>query len=228
MEETGFDFADVVEDAVQRAGGETATADDIIKCRRSMRLILERWSALRYNTWRIRDISVGAGGTRSILLPKDVDDIISINVNNQPDNFTGVGSEAAMRRIGPDAYSTLTSKDTAGQPSQWYLNRTYEQPQLFIYPIGRTGTTEILNITYVQRPESYTRYGNDMDAPGRWLEALVLCMAADLARKRPMVDGTYNEALIARLIAEAEQAITLAGDNDRSRHNYRFRMNRRR
>ena len=68
--DTGFDFADVVDEVVARAGGETATAADIQKIRRGMRILAERWTAQGYNTWRIQTMTTQASGTHpEIILP---------------------------------------------------------------------------------------------------------------------------------------------------------------
>ena len=98
MEQSGFDFADVVEDAVQRSGGETATAEDILKVRRGVRLILERWAALRYNTWRLSTISVLAAGPE-VRLTDNIDDIITVT-----SALGSGGTESPMTRIGPEQY----------------------------------------------------------------------------------------------------------------------------
>lgn len=226
MEDTGFDFSDLCDDAVQRAGGTTATAEDIVKIRRSLRIILERWAALRYNTWRTGHISMGIGGTPAITLPKNVDDVFQVNARNPVPHQSAEASESPMHRMGPQEYAQITNKSTVGQPSQFYLERSAGCPTLFIYPIGRPGLTETLDIYYVARPDTFDVYGNEVDAPGRWLEALTSGIALELARKRPDEAGNYNEGLIMRLKGEADEANLIAQNADRSRHRYRFRMHR--
>jgi len=227
METTGFDFSDLCDDAVQRAGGETATAEDIVKVRRALRIILERWAALRYNTWRIASTTVGIGQTPVVRLPKEVDDVLQVNAQNPRAPIGSVGSESIMRRIGPQEYAQLTNKMVAGQPAQYYLNRTQGAPELYVFPIGRPNVVETLEVWYVARPAAFDTYSNEVDAPGRWLEALVCGVALELARKRVRDDGTYDENLIMRLKSEADEANLIAQNADRSRHRYRFRIQRR-
>ena len=221
MEQSGFDFADVVEDAVQRSGGETATAEDILKVRRGVRLILERWAAMRYNTWRLSTLSVLAAGPEVRLTDK-IDDIITVT-----SALGSGGTESPMTRIGPEQYFKLTTKDTPGTPSQWYLSRENDSPKLFIYPIGASGQTTTLNIYAVTRPAAFDSYDNGLDAPSRWLEAMVLGCALQLAQKRPInIEGvatTYDEPLIARLTSEYLQALDVASNADRQRTTYRLR-----
>lgn len=210
-----FDFSDVVDEAVDRSGGEGSTGADVLRIRRGMRMLTERWAAQGFNTWRIatKTFTISGAATPSIALGSDVDDVIQVNSQRQ-----GLG-EQPMRRISPSQYAQLTTKDTQGQPSQYYLDRQ-DNPKLFIFPIGTPGFETTLFVYYVSRPEDFARYGDTTDdVPGRWLEALISGLALDLARKRP----PYDEQLIARLKAEAAEAEDLAQRADRGRQRYRYR-----
>ncbi len=215
---TGFDFADFVDEAVERSGGETATASDIQKVRRGLRLLTERWLAQGYNLWRIETHTVLASGqTSGIGLPQNVDDVIQVN------SISTGAAESPMRRISPVEYAQLSTKDTQGSPSQYYLDRK-EKPKIFLFPIGSPVTPSTVVVYYVARPADFDRYGDATDdVPGRWLDALVSGLALDLARKRPAEGGGYNEALIARLKMEAAEAEDLAQRADRGRQPYRYR-----
>lgn len=212
--ETGFDFSDLVDEAVERSGGERSTASDVMKVRRGLRLLTERWAALSYNTWRVKSVTLKARGNDPRLqLPADVADVIEVNsVRNET-------SESPMERITADQYAQLSVKNTTGQPSQFWLSRDVEAPVLHVYPIGPAPIV----VWYVERPADFDRYGDGTDdIPGRWLEALVSGLALDLARKRP----PYNEPLIARLKNEAAEAELIAQRNDRDRSNFRYNIGR--
>ena len=210
--ETGFTFADVYDEVVSRAGGEQSTAEDVIRVRRGLRLLLERWEAKGFNTWRIRMRRVIAtGGQPFIQLPDDVDDVIHV-VHVRGGELT---------RIGPDKYMTIGPKDRTGTPGEYWLARE-ETPKLYLHP---TGSGNELEVWYVQRPENFTASAANMgDVPGRWLEAMILGLALDFARKRPKDGGGYDEALISRLAGEAAEAedIAMRADRDRSRFRYRI------
>ena len=211
---TGFVFSDVVEEAVDRSGGQTATANDILKVRRSLTILTNRWMAQGYNTWRIRHTTIPiSGASPEVPLPACVDDVIQVN------SILSQGSEAGMKRIPASEYQQLTAKMTQGRPAQYWLQRTVP-PVLHIFPIGRSDGPSSLSVAYVEAPEAFQRYGDVDDVPGRWLEALVLGVALELARKRP----PYDEALIARLKVEAAEAEDLAQRADRDRSNYRVRI----
>jgi hypothetical protein len=211
--DVGFDFPDVVDEVVARAGGETATAQDILKIRRGIRILSERWLAQGYNTWRIDTMIATVPGTTPVIgLPSHVDDIIQINSIRW-----NTRSETPMKRMTPDEYAQMTTKLTKGLPTQYWLQRT-EKPKLHVYPVGSSENSDSLAITFIRRPEDYDRYDDVDDTPGRWLEAYVTGLALDLARKRP----PFDEALIGRLKAEASEAEELAQAGDRDRSNYRF------
>jgi hypothetical protein len=214
MDDTGFDFADLVDEAVARSGGEGATAADVLNVRRSFRLLTERWLAKGFNTWRIREAQVSVlGVTPVVRLPPQVDDIVTVNVR------TAGGSEINVRRISPAEYHSLTNPLTKGMPAMFYLDRT-SPPSLYIFPIGTATSPTTLIVSYVARPDGMERYSAADDVPGRWLEALTLGLALDLARKRP----PYDEALISRLKGEAMEAEDTAMAADRGRHRFRYRI----
>lgn len=207
---TGFRFADVYDEVVSRAGGEQTTAEDVVRVQRGLRLLLERWEAQGYNTWRIRYCEAETPeDCNSLTLPDDVDDVVHIV---HPSGGT-------MERVPMDRMMAYGSRDTVGEPGAWALFRT-EPPEIHFYPYGRAVP---IRIWYVQRPQEYQRGSANLgDIPGRWLEAVILGLAHDFARKRP----PYDEALIARLKAEAVEAETIAQRADRDRARYRYRIAR--
>lgn len=209
-----FDFADVLDEAIDRSGGQEATAADVLKVRRGMRILTERWTAAGFNTWRIKNFTSQVNGTSpKISLPERVDDVMQVTAVR-----SGL-SESVLHRIPPSQYMQITTKDTQGQPSQYYLDRT-EPPTLFVHPIGTPSVPDTIVVYYVERPADYDAYDDlTSDVPGRWLEALISGLALDLARKRP----PYNEALIQRLKLEAVEAEDLAQRADRGRQHYQYR-----
>jgi len=209
--ETGFIFADIYDEVVSRAGGEQSTAEDVIRVRRGMRIVLQRWMNKGYNTWRLSSTSVIAGGYSNIIdLPEDLDDVIEVERD----------AGGQLTRISPDAYMAITNKMLGGTPGQYWLNRS-EPPKLYIHPIGYSTLPTTLTVWHVKTPAHFAPHLNNMDdVPGRWLEALILALSHDLASKRP----PYNEALISRLKMDAQEALDDALRADRDRSRYRMRI----
>lgn len=209
-----FDFADLVEEASERAGGDTTTATEVYSLQRSLYLIQQDWQQKHFPTWRVTtETFVLNGESTFITLPSCVDDVMNVNsaVNNM--------GTAPMRRMPPTEYAQLTSKETSGRPAQYYLQRS-DPPCLFIYPIGVESGETTLEVMYIERPPEFERYSPNSDVPGRWTRALVAALALELAEKRP----PYNEALIQRLTNNKEKAEELANRDDRGRQRFRVRM----
>lgn len=215
---TGFDFADVIDEIVERAYGETTTAADIISARRSIYLVLESWHAQQMNTWRIKtqDFQVANG---TVNLPASIDDVLTVTCVSQ---FSGGReTEVALTRISETEYANLTTKDTSGQPTQFMLRRT-EPPAIRVHPRGRADRpSEKLRITYIARPANYDRtsQGSD-DMPSRWLQPLIMSAALDLASKNPERAGMRLEILA----ANAPMILAVAQTNDRQRNSFRMRI----
>lgn len=224
--DTGFDWADVFEDVVDRAGGGTATAQDVNRVRRGLRLITERWNIEGYNLWRVCSTTVGVGGVDGcVSLPSGIDDVINVAARDERGSTI-----ASLHRLSETEYARLYKRDPRheadygydyGLPTQYALRRT-DPPALLVWPIGQQHLSCELEVTYVARPGRFQRYDDPdtQEVAGRWLEALVLCLAHDLARKRP----PYDEALISRLTSEMAAAEVLAQRGDRGRQRYRYRI----
>jgi hypothetical protein len=215
---TGFDFADIVDEVMARALGETTTAADVASAKRSIYMVLEDWHAQQFNTWRIKTLETGfVSGVPTVALPMDLDDVLTVNAvsNASMERIT----ETPMQRISETEYSQLTTKLTTGLPTQFVLHRT-EPPSMTCVPAGRYGRTETIRITYIKRPEMYDRFGTSVDAPARWVNPLIFGAAADLAMKNP--DRSSGRA--ENLSAMYQRALTLALANDRQRTSFRMRI----
>lgn len=215
---TGFDFADIIDEVMARALGESTTAADVISAKRSVYMVLEDWHAQQFNTWRIKTIDMGfVSGAASLILPVDIDDVLTVTVLQDPDDERV--NETALRRISETEYANLTTKTTQGLPTQFVLRRT-EPAMLTCTPVGRAGRTETLRITYIQRPEQFDRFGTNIDAPSRWVNPLIFGAAADLAMKNPERSAGRVETLTAMYT----RSLTLALANDRQRNSFRMRI----
>jgi len=206
-----------MDEIVQRAYGDTNTAADIISARRSVYLVLENWHAQQFNTWRIRtqDFFVANG---RVSLPRNIDDVLTITCLNE--FAEGRITETAMERVSETEYANFTTKEITGQPTSYMLRRT-ELPTLFVHPRGRTGRTEKIRVTFIARPDNYDPMSNGVDEiPARWLNALILNAALDLASKNPERSGMRLEILA----ANAGPAVMLAQTNDRQRNSFHMRI----
>lgn len=214
---SGFDISDIMDEIIQRAYGEISTAGDIISARRSIYMVLEDWHALQFNTWRIKVAEFDAVDGRAIL-PVSLDDILA--TTSLRSNTSGQTVETAMTRISETEYANLSSKEVAGQPTQYVLRRT-ERPLMILHPKGRSGVIERVRVTYIARPDNYSRHANGVDdLPARWLRPLIMSAALDLASKDPERAGMRLEILNANAPIAVQAALT----NDRQRVSFKMRI----
>lgn len=215
--QAGFDYAEIIDEVTQRALGETTTAGDVISARRSIYLTLENWHALSLNTWRIktRDFVLVQGELR---LPEEMDDVLTVMALHDAEADRVV--ETPLTRLSETEYATLGTKRTRGRPTQFVLRRT-DPPTMFVSPIGRENEPDVLRITYVARPDRFDRYGRDADdMPTRWLNALILGSALDLASKFPERAGDRFNILAAAYPVALQTAV----QNDKQRKSFHYRI----
>ena len=213
---SGFDYADIIDEITQRALGENTTAADVASARRSIYLVLENWHALSYNTWRVKTQDFAAGDG-VVYLPATVDDLLTATLVRQSGGQT---SEIVLRRISESEYAAIANKDSSGPPTQFVLRRT-EPPTLQLHPKGRTAHVEIIRATYISRPAAFDRSAHTADdLPARWLHALIIGAALDLASKFPERAGDRFTILSATYPVALQMALS----NDRQRTSFRWRI----
>ena len=96
-----FDIADIIEEAISLSGGQSGTGSDVLSARRSLHLLMNRWSARSMNTWRIEHKVFEVAKGPRLVLPTAVDDVFTVLVE------LAKGTESPMRRIAADQYANL-------------------------------------------------------------------------------------------------------------------------
>ncbi len=218
MSVLGLDLQSCIVDAIERVGGEQSTASEARSAKRSLRLLLEEWSARGLNTWRVKRFSIISGVAAEHVLPSSLDDILNVTVSVGPASSNPT-SESEIERVDRDAYASLSTKGQGGRPSLFYLERS-ATPKLFLFPIGTVGNGELVTVEYAERPVAGIENPNGFDAPGRMIPALVAGLAYDLAAKRPGI----GEDVIARLKARYDELLAVCLANDRQRTSVYIRM----
>jgi len=214
---SGFDLPLIVDDAVQLSGGAAMTVQDVQNARVALSLILNEWSNRGYNTWRVRE-NVGftlLEADSSVLLTRTpvIDDVVVVRVQLSDTNYT------ILRRMSPDEYGRLSTPGLKGLPTSYYVERT-DTPRMHFYPVGRPGQDETLLMTVVERPTAFDRLGADVDAPARWLNAVIAGIAVGVCKRRTPLDRE-------RLSVLQEDYVVALGDAlgaDRHRVPWRMRI----
>ena len=117
-------------------------------------------------------------------------------------------NEIVMARLNRDSYSNLPNKTFTGKPLQFWLDRTLNEPVMYIWPVPNPSQALGQVVTYVKRyimdVGSLTQ---EIEVPQRWYEAIVYLLAARLAEELPQVEPGYVQVLdqkALRALSEAE------------------------
>lgn len=197
-----LDFAEIAEEAFERAGLELRSGYDMRTARRSLNLLSAEWSNLGLNLWTIATgtITLTPGkGTYTVSdgIPADMIDMIEHVVRT---NNSGVNTDISLNRISVSDYANIPTKSSQGRPLQIYVNRQVS-PEITLWPIPDSSTTYTLVYWYLRRMEDTgTSAGNTADIPVRFLPALIAGLAYQIALKRPeaterieMLKGIYED-----------------------------------
>jgi hypothetical protein len=151
-------------------------------------------------TWVDIDGSLAARYFR-VIAPGGLLDQDEVLVGNTP-------NEIVMARLNRDSYSNLPNKTFTGKPLQFWLDRTLNEPVMYIWPVPNPSQALGQVVTYVKRyimdVGSLTQ---EIEVPQRWYEAIVYLLAARLAEELPQVEPGYVQVLdqkALRALSEAE------------------------
>jgi len=123
-------------------------------------------------------------------------------------------SDIPLSRIARDEYLNQTTKQSQGDPVQFYVDRLRAAPVLYIWPLSNTTTGTVLFYNRMRRIKDFTSYSGLVDMPARFVPALISQLAADMAWERRDVDLATRQALAAK--ASEDWDLAAAEDRDRS------------
>ena len=130
-----------------------------------------------------------------------------VKVGNTP-------NEIVMARLNRDSYSNLPNKTFAGKPLQFWLDRTLNEPVMYIWPVPDPANALGQVVTYVKRyimdVGSLTQ---EIEVPQRWYEAIVYQLAARLAEDLPQVDPSMTMVLDQKAMRALNEAEMEERDN---------------
>lgn len=134
----------------------------------------------------------------------DQDDVL---VGNTP-------NEIVMARLNRDSYANLPDKTFTGKPLQFWLDRTLNEPVMYVWPVPNQSQALGQVVTYVKRyimdVGSLTQ---EIEVPQRWFEAIVYQLAARLAEELPQVDPSMLPVLDQKAMRALNEAEIEERDN---------------
>jgi hypothetical protein len=117
------DFAEIVEEAYERAGLELRTGYDLRTARRSMNFMAQEWQNRGINLWTVETGSqVLTPGDYTYTMPADTIDLIEHQLRIYDGNTTQQ-ADYSLARISVSDYAMLNNKLTQGRPLQIYVDR---------------------------------------------------------------------------------------------------------
>ena len=211
-----MDFAEIAEEAWERAGREMRSGYDLRTARRSMNLLTLEWQNRGINLWTIDSDTVSlVTGTSQYTLPADTIDLLE-QVIRTDSGSTTKQSDLNMSRISVSDYSSIPNKLTRGRPIQVWIERLITAPRINVWPVPDSN-----DYTFV-----YWRMRRIEDAGGgvetadmnyRFLPSLVAGLAYGIAMKEPEFAPRLQ-----MLKAEYEAQFQLAAQEDRDKTSARF------
>jgi hypothetical protein len=122
---TGFtlDFAEIAEEAWERAGQEMRTGYDLRTARRSMNLMTIEWQNRGINMWTIDQGALTlTAGLSTYALPLDTIDLMD-HVIRTGSNTASTQADLSITRISMPTYATIPNKLATGRPIQVWVQR---------------------------------------------------------------------------------------------------------
>ena len=215
-----LDFAEIAEEAFERAGSELRSGYDFKTARRSLNLLLAEWANKGINLWTVEEGSILLNtGVTSYNLPIDTVDLLDHVIR------TGSGqnqSDITISRISGSTYSTIPNKTAMGKPIQVWINRQsgattptgVAYPTINVWPTPQAPDEQYTFVYWrLRRMQDAGNGVNTQDIPFRFLPALIAGLAYYLSMKLPGVDMQRAQALK----AVYDEQFDLAAQEDREK-----------
>ena len=221
-----LDVIELIEEAYELAGYEARTGQDLITARRSLNLLLADWSTRGINLWALEQLTVDmVSGTTTYSLQTRTLGVIEAVIKKGD-------VETSIEQIPLEEYHTIPDKTVTGRPSQFAILHARTTPTVYMYPVPNDSTLDFVAWTFRYLQDVTTTYTDEPEVPRRFLPALRLGLAYELALKKP---SAVREAELMRVDAERitllqdlyERALKRAQDMDTEDANLFLRPRRR-
>lgn len=203
-----FDVEEVIQEALERIGGEVAVAAEMRSARRSLNLIFADWANRGHNLWTVDAETLDlVSGTATYTLTAGTIDVLDANsvLSSQ---------QLVMSRMSRQEYAELPDKTLqSDQPSRFYIARLITSVTMTVWPVPNSSTPDV-EYYRIRRMDDVTAGAETLDIPHRLMPALTAGLALYMARKRKtpvapekMADlkGDYTEALAVAFVEDRER-----------------------
>lgn len=201
---------EIMDLAVGRVTGERTNGYDATLCVRLLNLVFQEIQLKGVNLWTIEQATMPLVlGTASYTLPTTVVDLVNVVLRDT--DF--VGNDLTLPRWSLDSYTSLVDKTVEGRPSSFYLDRQRDAPVFYLYPVPYKATYEFIYWA-IRRLYDVGRMDYNVDAPVRWMPAIVSGLAWYYARQNPK---RTTDKMRAELKASWDEDFRTAAEEDRDK-----------
>lgn len=216
-----LDFAEIAEEAWERAGREMRSGYDLRTARRSLNLMLIEWQNRGINMWTIDEGQIPlVQGVAEYDLPEDTVDLLDHVIRTGAGNYA-TQSDLTISRISVSTYATIPNKQTQARPIQVWVRRLQPAPKIVVWPVPNQGTLQnpyyIFKYWRMRRIEDAGSGAETEDIVFRFLPVVVAGLAYYIAAKTPeLVDR------VQMLKQMYDEQFDLAAAEDREKAPVRF------
>lgn len=184
-----LDFAELAEEAWERAGREMRTGYDLRTARRSLNLLTIEWQNRGLNMWTFEEGSINLiQGQATYDLPADTIDLLDHVIRTGEGNYS-TQSDLTISRISVSTYATIPAKLSQGRPIQVWVQRLRENPKITVWPVPNQGTAlqpyYVFKYWRLRRIDDAGTGVNTPDVNFRFYPALAAGLALQIAMKVP-------------------------------------------
>ncbi len=216
-----LDFAEIAEEAFERAGRELRTGYDLRTARRSFNLMTIEFQNRGLNMWTFDEGTINlVQGQSTYDLPADTIDLLEQVIRTGAGNAS-TQADLTISRISVSTYATIPNKPAQGRPIQVWVQRLRDAPKITVWPVPNQGTLEnpyyIFKYYRMRRIQDAGDGDNTQDIVFRFLPVITAGLAYYIAMKYP--ESTDR---LAMLKAVYDEQFELAAQEDREKAPVRF------
>lgn len=197
---------DLIREAFERCGMEFSqvSGNQLDSARASLSYMASNWANRGPNLWTVSVESFPlTSGLQSVTLDENVIEILDAYVRN---TSISPNQDLIITGISHSDYDALPYKAQIGdRPTQFFFDRVYP-PVIYLWPVQNNANWE-LRLRVWKMTQDPGAFGNTMDAPQRWFDA----MASDLAFR---LSQKWAPQRMADLKTEARDAYAAAAAED--------------
>ena len=205
-----LDVDEICQAAFRRVGGEQTKAYELKSAKDALQFVFQRFMLRGVNLWtlELETLTLAANQTMPISLGFDTVDILEAVYR---DTTQTTVSDIPVQRLSRGQYQNLPDKTTTSFPTSLYLDRQRDAPNLYVWPVPDRAGYEI-RYWAIKKIRDITSMVDNVDAPVRWIPAIVAGLAWYLSLERR---GQLSIEDRQELKAEFEQEFAEAAGEDR-------------